>query len=151
MNRKTQSRIVQRFSGGILLVGMLLTVGCQDSLPPRDPVVPVSGSVRFQGAAVAGGAITFHPAQSVENPRATRSLGSIDKDGNYQLTTYDTHDGAPPGEYVVTIYWPGKLPAGSPIGEVGPDRLKGKYANPKTTKLKATVKDSPNTIDFDLP
>lgn len=134
---------------GLLLVACAV-LGC-GAASTRKAVYPVTGKVLFQSNPVKGGSLTFHPQEEVENPRATRSLTTVEADGTYTMTTYTTRDGVPAGEYVVTLYWPGKVPPGSPIGEVGPDLLQGKYSNPKTSPLRASVKEEANTINFTLP
>lgn len=124
--------------------------GC-DPQDKRKPVYPVTGKILIDNRPTKDVVISFHPIEEVKNPKALRSLTTTDADGTYKLTTYVTHDGAPTGEYVVTVYWPGKVPPGSPIGEVGPDQLKGKYADPTTSKLRATVREQSNSFDFNLP
>ncbi|MBY0513260.1 MAG: hypothetical protein K2P78_05040 [Gemmataceae bacterium] len=142
----------------LLVVSPLLfaaTTGCSGP-DGQKPVFPVGGKVTFNGESMAGAIITFHP---LDNPdlRAQRSTGVADKDGVYELTTYPKEDGAPAGEYAVTVYWPdqraakGKAVDSSDEPELAPDRLKRSYADPKTTKLRATVREQSNTIDFTLP
>jgi hypothetical protein len=50
----------------------------------------------------------------------------VQGDGSFQLTTYKTHDGAPPATYALTVTWP--LPP-SPKREEGPDRFQGRYSD----------------------
>ena len=122
----------------------------------RKPVFPVAGRVTFKGEPMAGAMIGFHPLDDPD-PRAARMQATAGKDGRYTLTTYTTGDGAPAGGYAVTIYWPGqrvKRKADTPAAEddeIPPDRLKREFADPKTTRLRATVRAEPNTIDFNLP
>jgi hypothetical protein len=123
--------------------------GCSD-LRPKDarPVFAVNGTLTLQNKPMNGALITFHSASS-----QLTAQGSADANGKYSLTTYLSDDGAPEGEYVVTIYWPEEnaKPTDDPDPPLPPDRLKEAYAHPKTTKLKATVRNQPNTIDFPLP
>ncbi|MGD9723489.1 MAG: hypothetical protein AB7O59_19595 [Pirellulales bacterium] len=127
---------------------MLITaIGCGASrLPDRQQVVPVQGSVVLNGKPLAGAVVTFLP-QGTSNPRALRSNGRVGNDGSFSLPTYVTADGAPPGEYVVTIYWadPAKQPPPDEEGEetdLAPDLLKGRFAA-NTSLLRATVSDKP--------
>lgn len=77
----------------------LLFVGCSGSNRPT--VVPVSGKITFQGEPVEGAQIAFHPTAE----GAVRSaVGETDANGEFTLTTFDTGDGATPGEHVVTIF-----------------------------------------------
>lgn len=95
--------------------------------------------------------VMFHPeaAGLVEGtPR-----GTTDEDGHYRLTTFRTDDGAPEGKYRVTIYWPTSLPQEGldNADPLPPDRLKGAYANKKTTKLVVNVSGGQGDVDFALP
>lgn len=137
----------------LLAAGAAVAVGCgkQDN---RKAVFQVSGRVTFKGESMAGAVIGFHPLNDPD-PRAVHATGSADGDGRFSLTTYATGDGAPAGEYAVTVYWPGKRPKekvepGEDV-ELPPDRLARVYSNPKSTKLRGTVRKQANTIDFSLP
>ena len=108
----------------------------------------VSGTLTHQNKPMSGAVITFHPT----NGKLT-AQGTANADGKYSLTTYLANDGASAGDYAVTVYWPEEKakPTDDPDPPLPPDRLKEAYANVKTTKLKATVREQPNTIDFPLP
>jgi len=120
------------------------------------PVFPVSGTATFNGEPMAGAMIAFHP-HGDPNPHALRAQATADKEGRFQMTTYKTGDGVPVGEYAVTIYWPAKRTKGEatdPTAEeedMPPDRLNKVYTVPTTTKLRASVQEQSNTIDFNLP
>ena len=85
----------------------------------RKPVYPVHGQVLVNGKPAAGATVFFFPVES--DPDAIAPYGVLDADGSFSLTTYLTFDGAPAGEYVVTIRWPGAPQR--PGDEAGPDRL----------------------------
>ena len=99
--------------------------------------------------------VVFHPVGGDEKD-LTRPSGLVAEDGTFQLTTYDPNDGDPEGEYMVTLLWQDKSkPAvGGMVSENKgflPDRLKGVYSDPKTTKLKARVeKRSTNAITLEV-
>jgi hypothetical protein len=123
---------------------LLVSAGCGES--DRESVFPVSGSVTVNGKKPKDAVVSFHPADELHNPRALRSMATTEKDGTFRLTTYMSHDGAPEGEYVVTVYWPAPLPRDAHPGDVGADLLKGRYANPKTSPLRATVGKGENAL-----
>lgn len=131
----------------------LLVLGC-GSASERQPVFPVAGRLTFQGQPMAGAMLTFHPLGDT-GPRALRAQATADGEGKYRMTTYTTGDGVPPGEYAVTLYWPGKRTAKPRPGEeeddMPPDRLQRAYTTPATTKLRATVREQVNALDFSLP
>lgn len=84
-----------RYSGIALLV--LSICGCSGS-GGEQTVYKVSGTVTFGGAPVAKATVMFSPLE--KQPVAT---GITDSKGVYQLTTYDSYDGAAAGKYDVLI------------------------------------------------
>jgi hypothetical protein len=68
----------------------------------------------------------------------------VEEDGTFALSTYGDKDGAPAGEYVVLVRWPGKvLPDGREEPE---DKLYGRYYDASRPLLKATVQAGPNDL-----
>lgn len=141
-----------RFAG-LCVVGLLALAGCGKA-PPLDGAVPVyavSGTLTHQGKSMGGAIVTFHPLNPTGKFPPAPSA-KADENGAYKLTTYDTADGAPAGEYRVTVYWPGQR-RGTPNeeGDLPPDQLREVYASKTTSKLRATVATRDNTIDFTFP
>ena len=146
---------------------VLVIAGCGGSSRPE--VVPVSGTVVYNGAPVEGARVAFRTEGS---PRA--ATGITDSDGAYTLTTFDSNDGAIPGEHTVTIAKfeqessteipsanfdpanPGEAYAkameAAAKGQDKPDsKLPGKFADPATTPLTRTVvSGEDNVFNFDL-
>ena len=140
--------------GSLLL--LVATTGCSQP-DDRKPAFAVTGKALFKGQPMAGARITFHPLGESDQ-RALRPTTQVDEAGTFRLTTYFKDDGAPAGEYAVTIYWPQKPAAkeqaddpNADIRDLPPDRLNRVYALPTTTPLRATVRAQSNTIDFSLP
>ncbi len=143
-----------RFSGraarrplfpAIMLVGVLTctTVGCSDSGPPRTPTYPVSTTITFQGKPIPGAFVALHPKDpqpDVPTPRA-----NISRDGELKVTTYDTADGAPAGEYVLTIEWYKPIKQGADV-VAGPNVIPRKYASPKTSPVVIQVAEGTTEI-----
>ena len=142
-----------------LLLGASTFSGCSPA-STRPKLVPVSGTVKFKGAPLANATVTFVPeGSSPRNP-----YGTTDKDGNFQLTSYDTNDGAVPGDYIVLIVAKpadGKKPeerTASDMIALGPggslkaeDTVPTKYADKKTSDLKRSiVAGDKNVFNFDL-
>ena len=69
-------------------------------------------------------------------------------DGSFALSTYTANDGAPAGEYAVTVVW--WNPPVDAEGKPGPNLLPQRYAKPETTPLKAVVKAGPNEVVLEL-
>jgi prepilin-type processing-associated H-X9-DG protein len=110
-------------------------------LPKRKPVVPVRGAILVAGKPAVGAAVCFHP-RSDPSPRAWRSFGCVGIDGTFSLTTHVKADGAPQGDYVVTVFWgdPATDPRdGDDVSALRPDLLKGQFAARESSPLRARV------------
>jgi hypothetical protein len=130
------------FRAGGLVAAFLLLSGCGES---RKPVFPVQGQLfDADGKPAAGAKLIFHP-QDDTDPNAARPVGVVDPSGAFSLTTYEKGDGAPAGNYAVTIEWrPARTAPFSPIPE---DQLKGRFANATKSPYKATVGKQPTTLE----
>jgi hypothetical protein len=132
---------------GVLFVGLgaLLSVGCGGG---RKAVHPVRGHVFVDGKAAAYAVVTFHPVGGASNSGVT-PVGHADETGKFALTTYHEADGAPEGDYDVTVTW-FRAARASAIGDeyVSKNYLPARYAAPETSKLRVTVAhDGPNTLE----
>ena len=135
-------------------VGVLPLMGCgkKDSRPGR---VRVSGTVLRAGQPVADAAVIFEPLEST--PAAT---GTTDASGRFTLTTFDTNDGAVPGEYKVALHKiemiRSERPADAPDDLATPPPqekwlLPMKYGSTSTSGLTASVKvEAKNDFKFEL-
>jgi hypothetical protein len=142
---------------GLVLAAVGLTVlGCGTGRPP---CFPVTGKVTFQKKTPAAGAlVVFHPTDpAVEKQFGGKPFAKVNEDGTFTLTTYSEQDGAPEGEYGVTIDWRGKAKDGKPSfslgegGAVGQPLLNPKYSNPQQPAFKVTVKKGqPNEFTFEV-
>jgi hypothetical protein len=134
----------RRLPALVLLTGVAVLALLSDSCGKagRKPVYPVRGQVMVGGRPAPQAFVVFHPVGD-DDPQATRPYGHAGTDGSFTLTTYDPGDGAPAGDYVVTIVWPG--PAAP--NQDPPDRLKGRFLDPKTSPLRATVQKGPTEIE----
>jgi hypothetical protein len=133
-------------------------------------IYPVSGRVLQHGTPVAKAMVVFHDKRPTEDvhklpiPRAT-----TDADGTFHLSSYTHNDGAPAGEYLVTVILnastalpsePVASEASSKTGDgiadqvsVDPEStpaprnlLQNKYADPETSGLEAIVAESNNDL-----
>ena len=130
----------------------LAVLGCGNG-GDRQRVFPVSGRLTYHGKPMKKALVSFHPLND-PGPRAVRASAEADAQGNYRLTTYISTDGAAAGEYGVTIYWPSapaNLKKNEEPEQLPPDQLRGAYSNRATTRLRATVLEQDNVIDFKLP
>lgn len=143
--------------------------GCGGSTGPKP--VPVKGKVMLKGKPVDGAEVTF-----LSTTAGRSASGRTNADGTFSLTTMKTGDGAPPGDYVVTIskietkgkkggpetdvaagvYGPEyasqmAAAASGEMSKVFDNKLPEKYASPAESGLKRTVvQGDSNDFDFDL-
>ena len=128
----------------VLLVSISLVAGCSGSAVKT---VPAKGTIKTaQGEACANALIVFHPLEKsrLNDPKP---VATADASGGFVLRTFAMDDGAVPGEYGVTVVWPGDqgektLSLSGEGNSAGPDRLRGKYGNPKQPLLKVTIPPS---------
>ncbi len=130
----------------LAIVAMTLT-GCSRKDANRLEVHPVAGQVTFNGKPAAGALVVFHPkdpAAAVLKPNAR-----VDQQGNYSLSTYSAGDGAPAGEYTVTVIL---RPLVKKEGEFepGPNVLPAQVGSPATSKIAAQVAEGPNTVPITI-
>ena len=82
----------------LLLIGLTLA-GCgAGGGPAGPPVYPVTGVVKLNGQPVVGADIVF-----AKKDGEGSSFGRTNASGEYQLTTRKSNDGAPAGDYLVSI------------------------------------------------
>jgi hypothetical protein len=107
-------------------------------------VYPSSGKVFFKGKPAEGAQVTLIPLD--DNDAKTPWPGAqVRRNGAFRLSTYASYDGAPAGHYAVTIIYR------SPEQKVddenrGPDLLRGKYSDPKTTPLRIEIEERTNEL-----
>ena len=125
---------------------MALAGGCSGE-PPRPAVYPVTGQVVFDGRPAAGAIVSFHP-KGAPGQFPTPSA-KADGRGNFSLTTYQAEDGAPQGDYIVTVEL---RPVVTKNGEIefGPNQLPPKYSSPKTTTVVASVTEGENKVPIKI-
>lgn len=144
----------------IKAAALLLAVAASGCGKPGKPeAVPAGGKVAFRKSTPPVGAlVVFHPSDAArEKQIGGKAFGKVGEDGTFQLTTYAEGDGAPEGEYGVTVDWRGKpggkmsLGLGDGGGASGGPLLKPKYSDPKQPAFKVTVrKGEANAFTFEV-
>ena len=119
---------------------LVASLGCGGQDNGRIEVFPVTGKVLVKGQPAEGASVIFYSqSPAPEGKTMPVPAGTTDANGDYQLTSYESGDGAPAGEYKVAIIWYEPPPANA-VGVVEQrDRLRGRYASPETSKLTARV------------
>src|SRR5262245_26029225 len=124
--------------GGVAAVILSAVVsGCSRSASsrPQKPVHPVRGQLLVGGQPAVGAFVFLVPVDEPPDPTEPRPRAEVGKDGSFEVSMYGDRDGAPVGEYIVTVLWE---------GEGGYDRLKGQYSDAKRSKLRASIKPGHN-------
>jgi hypothetical protein len=142
---------LQRRLLGAVVSAALLSSACQ-----RGPACyPTRGQVLVGGKPAEGARVLFFPVDA--DPADLQTLkpsAKVGPDGSFTLRTFfppdgSVKDGAPAGEYVVTITWvPENLDpdvAGRSSLEAV-DRLQGRYGDARKTELRAVVKEGPTDL-----
>lgn len=128
-------------------------VGCGKDDRAFQTTAQVAVQVFHRGTPVADCQVILHPC--FEPPAGKRRVipnGRTDARGNALLNSYTINDGAPPGDYVVTLTCEAEFVRESDDEVLrGPDRFGGRYANPQESPLSVTVsKDGTEPIRIDL-
>ena len=126
---------------GLALAVLACLVGCGES-----KTSPVNGRVKLKDGSdvsvLKGYSLTFES----EGGKSS-SVGEVNADGTFQLSTFGANDGAVPGKYRVAI---------NPLINPNPDKpptkskLSAKYENLESSGLTVEVKPGQNNIELEL-
>jgi len=129
--------------GFILLFTVILTVliAFYEKVPWKAATYPSRGWVTINGEAPAGVVVELRSIGAPPDVRNSRPWGIVQEDGSYDLTTYQSGDGAPAGHYAVTLRWPKDISIPSSV-----DRLNGAYAEPARSPWKLVISKKKNHL-----
>ena len=136
-----------RFLLSVAATLCLLPASCGEVPLPGPQPYPVHGKVVYKGQPAQGFRVAFYPLADIGRLRFAPAAVTDGK-GEFTLRSYNTADGAPPGEYAVTFSWPQHINTGEeadPMPEV--DQLRGAYSDPQKSKFKVTVREGENVFD----
>jgi hypothetical protein len=141
------SRVGHPAAVGAVLLLVALLGGCSKSDPLKVPVHPVSGQVTCEGRPAKGAWVVFHAKDTSGGFPSPNAYA--DAQGNFTISTYSVGDGAPLGEYAVTVRWqPPVLKDGE--YQQGPDLVAPRYRSPSTSTLKVRVADGANSVPLKI-
>jgi len=126
--------------GIVLLAGMSVSCGQKTRLA----AYPAKGKVLIDDKPAKDVFVYFIPTGTSAGGAYSPS-GQTDEEGRFVLSTYEPGDGAPVGEYTVTVEWPEKLNIIS--GQWEGDRLKGRYSDPQKSTLKRRIEAKENEVE----
>src|SRR5262249_40892081 len=123
-----------------------LLSGCGDG---RLPVYPVRGQVFYEDKPTPGALVIFHPLNNPD-PRARGLVARVRAEGSFSPTTYNTEDGAPAGEYAVTVAWVKDVDNQNVAKEDMKEQrnlLPDRYSKAETSGLRVEVKKGSNELE----
>lgn len=127
----------------LLAVSLTFLSGCGGETGPR--CHPVEGRVLYQNQPLAEAMVVFHPlTPPVE--RVPQPIGNTNAEGRFMMTTLKSGDGAPQGEYAITIELREPRQIGEEVVRDGPNLLPPKYASPRDTPLRYKVIPGKNEV-----
>jgi hypothetical protein len=136
------SRPAGYFTVAAIAIAALLiaTTGCGDGVA-RIPTHKAQGQVLWEGKPLANAFVVLHP----ENPELVPAQASTDASGNFTLTTFDTGDGAPAGDYKLTVAYYRPIKEGGSLVP-GPNIIPPKYSDASRTELRVSIKEGENQL-----
>jgi hypothetical protein len=99
MTRSLALSLRRRLAGGLLPVLAIACAGCSKSGPT---LYHVRGQILFEGRPARGATVVFHPVDN-SGPNTIKPRAFVTRDGTFEVFTYAAGDGAPAGEYAVTV------------------------------------------------
>ena len=133
-----------------LFLILAVVIGCTRTEYPN-ATYPVSGRVQTtDGESASYVRVTLHSSELVSEGDPFRPSAMTDDDGTFQLTTYETDDGAPQGNYAVTFRW--AKPQKTLFDPIPKDRLRNRFALPTENSLRCTIieAESQNLGTFEI-
>lgn len=131
-------------AGWVSLAGLS---GCGSSEPqggPRVKTSAVTGIVHVDGQPASYLRVVANPAgDNGAVPITPAALTT--PDGKFELSTYESGDGLPAGEYKLTFQW-GEISLLN--GQYSGDKFKGKYAKPEASTVTVKVADGDPPVDL---
>jgi hypothetical protein len=133
----------------LALAPVFLSVSCSNG---GSSLYPASGKVNYQGQPAAGAQVTFHPKDAKNELTAVRPSGVAKDDGTYTLTT-GPDQGAPAGDYVVTVTLFQEVNAkkgkamSTDMNTPTEDKLKGAYADRTKSQITRQIKSGTNQLE----
>jgi len=115
--------------GLIAVLGLAVINGCAEKGPSKKPLTKVKGIVHVDGVPAAQVNVTCNDVMGIDKTEPTVTTAITNADGSFALSTYETGDGIPAGEYTLTFFWGELNVMTMTVG--GPDKLNNRYADVK--------------------
>lgn len=135
------SAVARRLLLCLSLCASAACAGCGDDW--QADTYPARGRLTINGQPATGAVVTLHPLGEPVDVRRSNPWAVVQPDGAFALSTYQQGDGAPEGEYSVTVKWPADV---TNIAAAMSDRLGGAYAAPQQSPWKVSVSPGENEL-----
>lgn len=113
--------------------------------PDEPPCFPVRGQVIRDAKPLHEAMIVFHPL--FEPPHSfPKPVAYTDERGQFELQTFRYGDGAPAGQYAITIELRQPRAVGEEVIRDGRNLLPARFSRPETSDLRYTVVDGSNEV-----
>ncbi|WP_166831217.1 hypothetical protein [Thalassoroseus pseudoceratinae] len=123
----------------LALTTSVMCAGCGEDW--QADTYPAEGTITINGEPPVGALVQLHPTGEATDKRESLPWGLVQDDGTYTLSTYEMGDGAPIGEYAITIRWSPNVNTPSLV-----DRLNNAYNNPEQSEWKVTIDADENEL-----
>lgn len=124
-----------------MILALLAATGCGEDRPK---LYPATGQLFVSGKAAPGAVVSLHPVDGKDfDRRGARPRGRVRENGTFALSTYETNDGAPVGEYRVCVTWFGSVED----PETARDRLGLKFATEAESTILVRIEAGPTVLD----
>ena len=132
----------------LLLACQLLLFPCGCAKAPSGPLCfPTQGKVTLDSQPLAEAMVVLHPLDpDPEDANDQRPIAITAADGTFHLSTLKTRDGAPAGEYAITVELREKRMDGDTEVRDGKNLLPPHYRDPAKSKLSYRVIEGDNQI-----
>ena len=141
-NTRSRMTLLSAFT----MAGLALAlVGCSKRPGDRGTLYPAEGQVFLDKEPLVGALVVLYP-QGLSDAKAVASRAQTSPDGRFRVSTFGTADGAPEGEYAVTvIHYPMQKQSDGGYA-AGPNDLPKKYASPTTSDLRVQIGEGKSTL-----
>jgi hypothetical protein len=131
----------------LIALGLLASLAGCGSSPSGDrlPVFPASGKLTFDGRPLTGAFVVLHPKGAASGRTAPRPHAQAAADGSFTLTSYESNDGAPAGDYTLTVELRSLVNHGGDV-TAGPNILPAKYGRVETSPIAIQIAEETNTL-----
>ncbi|MHB0960886.1 MAG: hypothetical protein ACYC6N_27935 [Pirellulaceae bacterium] len=135
-----ESRMRSLIARSLQLGLITLLNGCGDA-DWQAKTYPAHGRITVNGEPPVGAVVELRSTGEIPDVRNSRPWAVVQDGGFYTLSTYETGDGAPAGDYRLIIKWPPDVSQPSFA-----DRLKGAYANAERSPWSVTISAGDNEL-----